>query len=215
MSGSRSPTTPNPTPSPVIGTRPPTAAPGSGTAPVTTPVAGTAPPTTIPPVAPAGVGSGLGGGIQDPGLVAAGVIRTNFTILHQIQPNCPQSTPNEQELTTLSANTINFYTATFRQRFPSFTQLSSVDFSNMQGPNGGWFTTNIADASFNDPVPTTQQVVDTMDNFDPEQGANYTDYVLNFVRPSGPYFACAGGLELTITAVPQEGQPGQGPPPGQ
>lgn len=190
--GTRAPSNPT-SPAP---TRAPTKAPTSAP---TAAGATNAPITNAPTVT--GGGSGIGGGLDNTlsPTDTTGTIITNITInLVPITtpPNGPTA-PTAAELATLERNTIDFFNQTLFAAFEeSFVMMTpSDDFANM-AIEGGWQVVFLAETDFS-PAATTAEVVLALD----ENNANYQDYVIKYVIPSGPYFAFTTGLELNAEAI--------------
>ena len=59
--------------------------------------------------------------------------------------------------------------------------------------DGGWSINFLAETGFT-PMPTTDEVKDVI------EGADYSDYLVNYVIPSGPYFRFSSGLQLDSEA---------------
>ena len=125
-----------------------------------------------------------------------GIISTNTTIGFAVNPNNDPSAPaapNEAELAILEERTFAFFNETLFGGFPdSYRIFTPGDFTDMMTTEG-WSITFFAETGFT-PMPTTDEVKVVI------EGGDYSDYILNYVIPSGPYFAFSSGLQLDSEA---------------
>lgn len=127
---------------------------------------------------------------------ADGVIATNTTIGFVVNANndpAAPAAPNAAELATLEENTFTFFNQTLFNGFTeSYVSLTRGDFTDM-AIAGGWSINFFTETGFT-PMPTTDEVKVVIEN------ADYSDYIINYVIPSGPYFRFSSGLQLDSEA---------------
>lgn len=125
-----------------------------------------------------------------------GIISTNTTISFVVNPNNDPSAPtapNDAELAVLETRTFEFFNDTLFAGFPErYRTFTPGDFTDMMTADG-WSITFFAETGFT-PIPTTDEVKVVIESGD------YSDYILNYVIPAGPYFAFSSGLQLDSEA---------------